>query len=134
MKSLGVAAYQRGDYVTALREFKPLAEQGDAFAQGYLGAMYDKGKGVAQDFQEAVRWFRLASEQDLDGAQANLGIMYVRGTGVPQDYVLAYMWLNLAAAQGQKDAVVARDSLAKVMTPPQIAEAQKLAREWKPKK
>jgi TPR repeat protein len=58
--------------------------------------------------------------------------MYAQGQGVPQDYVPAHMWFDLAAAQGEKDATELRDSLAKKMTPAQIAEAQKLAREWKP--
>ena len=59
--------------------------------------------------------------------------MYDNGEGVPQDYVTAHMWFNLAAASGNKDAVKARDIVAAQMTPAQIAEAQKLAREWKPK-
>ena len=59
--------------------------------------------------------------------------MYVKGQGVPQDYVIAHMWFNLAAARGKKNAVKARDIVAAQMTPAQIAEAQKLAREWKPK-
>lgn len=130
----GVAAFKQGDYATALREFKPLAELGNARAQFNLGYMYDKGHGVPQDFQEAVRWYRLAAEQEYVRAQTHLGAMYERGAGVPQDYVLALMWLNLAAAQDQKDVVVIRDKLAKGMTPTQIAEAQKLARKWKPKK
>jgi uncharacterized protein len=59
--------------------------------------------------------------------------MYGAGLGVPQDYALAHMWVNLAAAGGHKDAVKNRDIVAAKMTPAQIAEAQKLAREWKPK-
>ena len=130
----GVAAFKHGDYATALREFKPLAERGNARAQYNLGYMYDKGQGVPQDFQEAVRWYRMAAEQEYVRAQTHLGTMYERGAGVPQDYVLALMWLNLAAAQDQKDVAVIRDKLAKGMAPAQVAEAQKLAREWKPKK
>ena len=60
--------------------------------------------------------------------------MYDNGRGVLQDYVRAHMWYNLAAAQGNKPATKNRDLLAKRMTPAQIAEAQKLAREWRPKK
>ena len=59
--------------------------------------------------------------------------MYSKGWGVPQDYVQAHMWYNLAAAQGEKNSRILRDSLAKQMTPTQIAEAQKLTLEWKPK-
>jgi uncharacterized protein len=75
----------------------------------------------------------MAAEQGLDTAQHNLGVAYATGRGVPQNYVRAHMWFNLASAQGDKGAAKARDSLARVMTPDQIAEAQKLAAEWKPK-
>ena len=67
-------------------------------------------------------------------AQTNLGVKYARGQGVPQDYITAYMWFDLSAAQGDQAAVSDRDAAARRMTPAQIAEAQKLVREWKPKK
>jgi uncharacterized protein len=129
----GVAAYEKGDYATALRLMRPIAEQGDASAQHALGLMYANGQGVPQDYAAAVSWYRKAAEQGYARAQFNLGFMYLGGDGVPQDYVLAHMWLNLAAARGDKGASEVRASLAKEMTPDQIAEAQKLAREWKPK-
>ena len=96
--------------------------------------MYAKGQGVEQNFAEAIRWFRRAAEQGLAMAQANLGTMYASGQGVKQNLVLAYMWLSLAANQDDKEAAELRDQVAPRMTPVQIAEAQKLAREWKPKK
>ncbi len=171
----GEAAYQRGDYATAIREWRPLANQGLADAQYNLGVMYRKGRGVpqddaeavkwyrkaaeqghavaqvslgvmygerrgvTQDYAEALQWWRKAAEQGVAGAQNNLGVMYSYGRGVPQDYVQAHMWLNLAASRhppGEKrdEAVKNRDNLAAKMTPAQISEAQKLAREWKPKK
>jgi len=65
----GLDAYERGDYETALKEWRPLAKQGDADAQYSLGVMYHKGQGVPQDYQEAVRWFRLAAEQGDTVAQ-----------------------------------------------------------------
>jgi hypothetical protein len=130
----GVAAYNRGDYATALREFRPLAEQGHAKAQYSLGRMYHLGRGVPQDYVEAVKWFRAAAEQGHAFAQQNLGIGYLNGQGVLQDYVLAYMWFNLAAVRGNKISAGYRDLTAKLMTPEQIAEAQRLAREWKPTK
>jgi len=80
-----------------------------------------------------VRGYRLAAEQGHAGAQAQLGLMYTKGQRVPQDYVQAHMWLSLAAAQGDKRAPKRRDRLAKKMTPAQLAEAQRLAREWKAK-
>ncbi len=162
----GLAAYKRGDYATAMREFRTLAAQGNARAQynlgvmyrkGHgvpqdhveairwlrkaaeqgltpaqhgLGVMYSKGHGVPQDYAEAMRWWRKAAEQGIDGAQYNLGIMYGYGQGVQQDYVQAHMWFDLAATQGNKDAAKNRDLVAKLMTPANITEAQRLAREW----
>ncbi len=82
----GVAAYNRGDYATALREWRPLAKQGDAGAQIFLGFMYRKGRGVPQDYAEAVKWYRKAAEQGHARAQSNLGFMYEHGLGVTQDY------------------------------------------------
>jgi hypothetical protein len=82
-------------------------------------------------FRPIVELEPLAGQGDAK-AQGDLGIAYVKGEGVPQDYVLAHMWFNLAAAQGNEDARQNRDSVAKVMTPDQVAEAQRLARQWKP--
>ena len=66
----GFAAFERGDYETAFREWLPLAEAGNATAQYNLGLLYDKGQGVPQDDQEALRWWRKAAEQGLAEAQA----------------------------------------------------------------
>ena len=118
------------DYAEAVRWYRLAAEQGYARAQHNLGVMYENGEGVAQDYAEAVRWYRLAAEQGYANAQINLGGMYYNGEGVPQDYVQAHMWSNLAAAQGNANAVANRDIAASLMTPAQIAEAQRLAREW----
>ena len=170
-------AFIRGDYKTAYRLFKPLAEQGNDDAQTNLGVMYEKSKGVPQDYAEAAKWyrkaaeqgnasaqfnlglmfskgqgvprdnaeaaewFRKAAEQGVADAQHNLGVMYAKGQGVPQDYVLAHMWFNLATSrfpalekESREQAEKNRDIAASKMTPAQIAEAQRLAREWKPKK
>ncbi len=70
-----------------------------------------------------------AADQGLVEAQTILGLMYVKGQGVAQSYLLAHMWLNLAAAQGEAGALADRDQLARMMTPAQIAEAQRLAQE-----
>ncbi len=91
---------------------------------------FNTGQGVPQDYAEAVRWWRLAAEQGHVSAQNNLGTMYRSGQGVPQDYVEAHKWLNLAAAQGEDLARKNREFVAEKMTPAQIAEAQRLAREW----
>ncbi len=129
----GEEAYDRGDYATALKEFRPLAERGDARAQFRLGVMYTMGQGVPQDDKEAARWYRLAATQGYAAAQYNLGVMYFMGIGVPRDYAQAHLWANLAAAQGHEAARKYRDRLATRMTTAQLAEAQRLARKWKPK-
>jgi TPR repeat protein len=134
----GLAAFERGDYATALHLLKPLAEQGYASAQANLGNMYANGRGVPQDDAEAVKWYSKAAEQGVAQAQFNLGVMYARGEGVPRDYVLAYMWFTLAAARlsemdKREKVIAARDHVAAEMTPEEIAEAQALAAEWKPK-
>jgi hypothetical protein len=120
-------------YAEALKWHRKAAEQGYAEGQNDLAVMYNFGRGVPQNYAEALKWYYRAAEQGLAKAQDNLGIMYANGQGVPQDYVSAHMWFNLSAAQGDADGIKNRDLVAQHMTPPQIAEAQKLAREWKPK-
>ena len=132
MYDLGQGVLQ--DYKEAVKWYRLAAEQGLAQAQGTLGGMYALGQGVEQSYKETVKWYRLAAEQGLAQAQSNLGEMYYRGKGVPQDYVLAHMWFNLAGSSGYKDGVKNRNILEKKMTPTQIEEAQRLARNWKPTK
>jgi hypothetical protein len=134
----GLEAYKRGEYATALEELRPLAELGLAEAQSMLGVRYENGEGVPQDYAEAVKWYRLAAEQGDAYAQLKLGVMYENGQGVAQDYVLAHMWFNLAAAylpagEIQDTAATNRLIIETSMTPAQVAEAQRLARQWKPK-
>ncbi len=129
----GVEAYNKGNYAQALKLLRPLASQGDAGAQSVLGAMYDKGKGITQDYKEAVKWYRLAAKQGYAAAQNNLGVMYVMGKGVTQDYVRARMWFNLSARKGDEDAKEHRFRIAKKMTLSQISEAHKMARDCKRK-
>ena len=130
----GLDAYDKKDYETALREWKLAAEQGDADAQFNLGLMYDKGKGVSQNYKTAVKWYRLAAEQGFAVAQSKLGWMYDEGKGVIKDYSLAHMWWNVAASQGNKNAKNNRDIVEKRMTPADISNAQRLARECVKKK
>jgi uncharacterized protein len=166
----GEDAYRRGDYAMALREWRPLADQGNTVAEYNLGLLYANGQGVSkddaqarqwyekaaakghadaqvnlgilfvygrgvpQDYKMAVYWLRLAANQGNDLAQRKLGLMFERGDGVLQDYVRAYMWYSLGAMKGAKIGAAMRDAVAKRMTPEQIAEAQKLAQEWKVKK
>jgi TPR repeat protein len=119
----------------ALDAAKKGAERGQPMAQFNLGLMYYKGRAVAQDYTEAVKWWRVAAEQGFAEALNNLGMMYGNGDGVPQDYVEAHKWFDLAASHhppGMKhrNSVRDRDFLVKKMTSSQIAEAQRLAREW----
>ena len=163
----GQAAFQKGDFATALQIFRPLAEQGNAEAQynldrsylnlgvadqalvwarkaadqGYapaqveLGMWYDMGIVVPQDYAQAAAWWRKAAEQGFASGQFFLGDLYEKGQGVPQDYVQAHMWFNLAASRAPDAATVeSRDRVAAKMTPAQIAEAQRMTREWKPTK
>ncbi|KIX14964.1 tetratricopeptide repeat protein [Dethiosulfatarculus sandiegensis] len=122
------------DYSQAAQWWVKAAEQGVARAQCDLGSMYNGFlHGVSVDYKQAAKWYRMAAEQgDIDGLY-NLGSFYFLGRGVPQNNVYAHMWLNLAAAGGNKNAVWARDFVAAYMTSKQIAEAQRLASEWKPK-
>ena len=169
-------AYQKGNYETALRLARPLAEQGDARAQIILGRMYARGRGVPldeaeagnwfrsaadrgnataqltlgnmyaegrgvpQDYAEAAKWYRAAAERGDPQAQYNLGLSYAKGEGVSQDNISAHVWFNIAAsrfagadATGRNLAISNRDVVAKEMTSEEIAEAQKRARDWKPK-
>ncbi len=128
----GLDAYLRSDYAPALREWRPLAEQGDADAQYRLGVMYANRDGVTQDYVQAGQWYEKAAAQGNTIAQYNLGRLYSKGYGVPKDYVQAYKWYSLAGANGHRKAAAYRDRLARRMTHAQMAEAQRLAREWKP--
>ncbi len=98
------AAYGRGDYGTALRLFRPLADQGNAQAQYSLGFMYAHGQAAAANYTEAMKWFLLAADQGHVGAQYSLGFMYHAGRGVPQNYAEAMKWFSKAADQGNADA------------------------------
>jgi hypothetical protein len=96
----GVAAARAGDYATALREWRPLAESGDRDAQFNLALLYENGFGVPADGLEAARWYRLAAEQDDRSAQAYLAEMYAKGLGVSRDDIEALRWYRSAAERG----------------------------------
>ena len=100
----GISAYEKKDYVTALKKFKIGASQGNADAQVYIGLMNDLGRGVTQNYAEAMRWYKLAAAQGDAGAQVYIGLLYRTGRGVGQDYAEAMRWFELAAAQGNTDA------------------------------
>jgi hypothetical protein len=132
----GVHAFDSGDYPTALTKLTPLAESGEPMAQVLLGLMYYESKGVSQDYAEALKWYLRAADQGEPMAQLGLGFMYGTGQGVRQDLVQAYMRLTLCLNDPQVGANCTknRDLAASQMTQMQIAEAQELARGWKPQR
>ena len=100
----GLQAYERGDYGTAFRQWRPLAEQGDAIAQNNLGFMYAQGRGVRQDNVEAMKWLWKGAEQGNADAQQNLLHMYEKGDGVAWKFVSIYTWAELANGQSRHTA------------------------------
>jgi TPR repeat protein len=141
---LGLAYYEgrgvpRSD-LEAMNWFRLAAAQGAASAQFHLGLMYSEGRGVPQNHVEAAKWYRLAADQGHAQSRYNLGVLYATGEGFEQDNVSAHMWFNLAAAsfppsdtRNRTAAVRSRDLVANKMTQDELAEAQRLAREWKPR-
>ena len=122
------------DYKTALKWHTLSAEQGNKVAQYNLGVMYSFGLGVVPDYKTALKWYSLSSEQGNALAQYNLGRLYYLGNGVKEDIVYAHMWINLASLNGFEMAEEINELLTEIMTPSQIQEAQKLARECVKKK
>lgn len=101
----GLAAYERGDYAIAFKEWKVTAEQGDPKSQYNLALMYDNGDGVMRNNAEAVKWYRKLAEQGLAAGQNGLGTMYTEGRGVPKDDREAAKLYYQAATQGLHDAI-----------------------------
>ena len=120
---------------TGVRDWRALAEQGDAEAQYVLAFIFAKGRGVKQNFSESARWLEKAADQGHPSAQHYLGLLYVAGKGVPKDRVQAYMWLKLASmrlpsGKEKRAAMAVRDLLAKEGPYAQIAEGRRRARVW----
>jgi TPR repeat protein len=128
--TLGVAK----DETEAVKWFRKAAEQNVADAQCNLGVGYANGQGVTEDDAESVKWFRKAAEQNLADAQYNLGVCYGSGQGVAKDEVEAYKWWLLAAGQGNDDAKYNMTIVENKMSREQIAEGERLARDFKPRK
>jgi hypothetical protein len=140
-------AFQSGDKMVW---FHKAAEKANPRALDNLGLIYNWGPlqdgqsvaengwefyGQPRDYARAAQWFRKSAQQGDTFAQRQLGEMYSAGLGFPRDFVSAYMWFNVAATKSDSDSVIARrsrDQLEKQMTPGQIAEAQRLSREWRP--
>ena len=123
------------DYEKALIWYRKVATQGGKERQAacnFIGDAYRRGLGVSKDNFEAVKWYRLAAEQGHPESQRMLGAYYQLGKGVPEDNVLAYMWANLAAAQGNQNAEKLRDAIGEGLSKNQLAEAQRMTRQWRP--
>jgi len=102
----GINAYQSKDYSIAIKIFEPLASNGNAIAQGYLGRMYYEGLGTPMDYEQAIKWFGKAAENRNAFAQFKLGVMYRQGQGTPKDYKLAALWFRKAIEQGYESALI----------------------------
>ena len=130
----GLSAYQKGDYATAAKEWRPLAQEGSPEAQFNLGLLYIDGQGVPQDYGEALNWFKRSADQDYVKAQLNLGALYSSGKGIKRDYVQAYKWFNICAGKGDAKCIAKRDFVGKQLKASQLATAQRLSSEFTPKK
>ena len=100
----GLAAFNAGNYLLALKELNPLAEKGNATAQYFYGFMYSRGLGVDRDYGVAASWYERAAQQGLAKAQNNLGYLYASGLGVKRDMARAAAWYRRAAEQGEAKA------------------------------
>ena len=96
----GQVAYDSGDYETALTEWRPLAEAGNADGQFGMGLLYGNGYGVELDDFQALKWYVMAASQGHAKAQCNIAVMHANGWGVPQSDEEALKWYSLAAEQG----------------------------------
>jgi hypothetical protein len=100
----GLEALKKGDYVTASRELRQLAERGNAEAQYRVGLMYEFGKGYAADMEQAIVWIRKAAAQGHVAAEVELGVIYATGDGVTEDDAQAVAWFQKAATAGNPTA------------------------------
>ena len=117
-------AYQAGDYVTAINEFKLLAKQGNSFAQNNLGYFYTNGIGGPIDYPQAFKWYKMSAEQGYAYAQLALGNAYLYGNGVQQNDMMAYTWFELASINGRDEANAYIKALSKRMSQKNISDAK----------
>ena len=126
----GLSAFNGGDFATAMRLWRPLADHNDARSQAGIGFMYHRGLGVKTDDVQAAFWLRKAAEQGQAEGQLMLGSLYFFGLGVPQSYAAAYAWCELAQDNGQAEAPICRDAALQSLTEDaQLREAFRMARE-----
>jgi TPR repeat protein len=123
-------------YVEQTKRDRLYAEAGEVGNQFLLGLAYTYGIGVPRDFTAAATWFQRAADAGEVWSQLHIAVAYARGRGLKQDYVKAHVWLSVVVSKTSGDqqqfASDARDEVARNMTYHQIAEAQRLASEWKP--
>ena len=116
------------DFKEAMKWYRLAAEQGSARGEYSLGVLYYNGRGIPRSFENAMKWYRMAAAQGDAKAQYNLGFMYANGEGVPKSLSRGYMWWSLASNGGEAAAWATLETLSKMMTKEQIAEAQAMAR------
>lgn len=129
----GLALCSSNAFSDVQESLEARAMAGDVVAMRELGYDLHEGLNGKKNPSEAVKWFREAADHGDKHSQFMMGVLYHEGRGVPKDAVLAYMWMNLAAASGNIEAASIRENLGRGMAPEQVAEAQRLGREWKPK-
>ncbi len=133
----GLEALTKNDFATAIKEWTPLANQGDANLQSTIAVLYHTGQGVKQSYKDAFYWYEKAAKQGISAAQANLGVMYAKGTGTKQDFVQSYAWYSLAADTLSLDKVGSAlwgiDYLASQMSAQQLDAGKKLFKEYQKK-
>ena len=124
------AAYDKGDYQEALKQFLSMAEQGNALAMSSTGVMYDMGQGTAKNYDKAIEWYKKSAENGNQFGQFNLGTMYYMGTGVQKDMVTACKWFALATRQGNGQARIHMHLCEKYLNDAQRVESNRLADEF----
>ncbi len=128
----GLSAFNGGDFATAMRLWRPLADRDDPRAEAGIGFMYHRGLGVKTDDAQAAFWLRKAAEQGQAEGQLMLGSLYFFGLGVPQDYAAAYAWCELAQDNGQAEAQMCSDAALQSLTEDtQLREAFRMVREFR---
>jgi hypothetical protein len=121
------------DYKVFLEKIEPIAREGSAPAQSLLGTFYVDGQGISPDYAKGFFWLSKAAEQGHDAAMPWLGDLYCHGFGVEQSAVLCLKWVNIAASRGNEKAIKYLPMIEDHVTSATISEAQKLARDWRPK-
>lgn len=124
------AAYDKGDYEEALKQFSTMAEGGNALAMSSAGVMYDMGQGTKKDYDKATEWYKKSADAGNQFGQFNLGTMYYMGTGVQKDMIQACKWFVLATRQGNGQARIHMHICEKYLNDSQRAESNRLADEF----